>query len=85
MAMGKRKPNEVREVIRQEEARGRGYVYSEEEKEAYQRRKKQWKDILRAMTWEEVTIALSLRQGKPEYDEYYRIWKDYHRDRDEAY
>ena len=83
--MDTRKSKDMKEVLRQERARGQRYVHSEEEKEAYQRRKKQWKDTLRAMQWEEVVTALSLQQGKPEYDEYYRIWKDYHRDCDEAY
>ena len=82
--MRKRKPNDMSEVLRQERARGQRYVFSEEEKEAYQRRKKQWKDLLRAMTWKEVTAALSLQGDTPEYDEYRRIWKDYHRDCDES-
>ena len=83
--MAKRKPNEMSEVLRQERARGQRYVHSEEEKETYELRKKQWKDTLRAMKWAEVVTALSLQRGKPEYDEYYRIWRDYHRDCDESY
>ena len=81
----KRKSRDLREVLRQEQGRGGRYVPSDEEKEAYRKSKKQLRDILRAMNWEEVVTALSLQRGKPEYEEYYRIWKDYHRDCDEAY
>ncbi len=85
MGTEKRKSKDIREVLRQEQGRGRRYVPSEEEKESYKKRKGQFKDILRAMKWEEVVTALSLRQGTPEYDEPRRIWRDYHRDRDASY
>jgi len=81
----KSKSKDLKEVLRQEQGRGRRYVPSDEEKEAYRKRKTQLKDILRAMNWEEVVIALSLRKRTQEYDQYYQIWRDYHRDRDEAY
>ena len=83
--MEKRKSRDMKEVLRQERGRSRRYVPSEEDKEAYKKRKKQLKDILRAMKWGEVATALSLRQGTPEYDEYRQIWKDYHRDCDVSY
>jgi hypothetical protein len=80
----KRKSRDLKEVLRQEQGRGKRYVPSEEEKEAYRRSQKQLRDILWAMKWEEVVTALSLRKGKPEYDEYYQVWRDYHRDCDES-
>jgi hypothetical protein len=81
----KRKSKDLKEVLRQEQGRSKRYVPSEEEKEAYKKSLKPYKDMLRAMNWSEVVTALSLRQGTLEYDEYHRIWKDYRRDCDEFY
>ncbi len=75
---------DLEEVLRQERGRGRRYIPSDEEKEGHRRRKKQLKDILRVMKWEEVVTALSLRKGTPEYEEYCQIWKSYQRDRGES-
>jgi len=76
---------DMKEVLRQEQGRGKRYIPSEEEKKAYRKRKKQLKDALRVMRWEEVVSGLSLRKGTPEYEEYSQIWKEYHRDCDESY
>ena len=80
--MSKRKVSEMTEVLRQEEGRGGRPVPSEEDREAYARRKKEWKDILQAMTWEEVVIALSLREDKKEYAEMHQTWLRYRRGSD---
>lgn len=83
--MEKEQSRDMKEVLRQEKGRSRRYVPSEEEKEAYKKQTKQLKDILRVMNWREVVTALSLQRDTPEYDEYYRIWKDYRRDCGEFY
>ncbi|HEX7766892.1 MAG TPA: hypothetical protein VF443_09265, partial [Nitrospira sp.] len=78
--MKKQKNGDLDEVLRQERGRGKKYVPSEEEKQAHRLLKKQWKDILAVMGWEDVVTALSLQEGTPEYDEYRRIWQSYRRD-----
>lgn len=78
--MKNQKNRDLDEVLRQERGRGKKYVPSEEEKRAHRIIKKQWKDILAAMDWNDVVIALSLQKGTPEHDEYHQIWKNYRRD-----
>ena len=81
----KSKSNDLKEVLRQEQGRGRRYAPSDEEKEVYRKRKTQLKVFRGAMKGEYVFFALPRQRRTQEYDQYYQIWRDYHRDCDEAY
>ncbi len=79
------KDDDIERVRREEEQRGKRRPPPDEGKlKSRREREKQWQDILQTMTWKEVTDALGLRPGMPEYDDLYRTWCEYQQGRAEA-
>ncbi|MBI4400112.1 MAG: hypothetical protein HY581_00585 [Nitrospirae bacterium] len=79
------KRDDIDRVRREEEQRGKRRPPPDKDKlKSIREQKKQWRDILQAMTWKEVTDALGLQPGMPEYDDFYQTWREYQQDRAEA-
>ena len=79
------KDDDINRVKREEEQRGKRRPLPDEDKLKAQREiEKQWRDILQAMTWKEVTDRLGLKPGTPEHDDLYRTWREFQQVRVEA-
>jgi hypothetical protein len=82
--VGSYKSDDIERLRREEEIRGRRTPSDSEKQKQERQRRKQCEDILKAMTWREITSRLSLQPGTKEYESLYQIWRDYQRDRAEA-
>jgi len=79
------KDDDIDRVKREEEQRGRRRPPPDEDKLSARREmEKQYRDILQAMTWKEVTDRLGLQPGTPEHDDLYRAWREFQQSRAEA-
>lgn len=79
------KDDEIDQLRREEEQRGKRRSLPDQDKvKARRQREKQYRDILRAATWKEITDALGLKPGMPEHDDLYRTWREYQQARVEA-
>ena len=72
--------DDIDDVIRQEGSRGRKWLPSRDDIKAHRQWVKDCRDILRAMTWDEIVSELGLRRGSTEYGDWKRIWTAYHGD-----
>jgi hypothetical protein len=79
------KDDDIDRVKREEEQRGRRRPPPDEDKlRARREMEKQYRDILQAMTWQEVTDALGLKPGTQEHDDLYQTWREYQQARAET-
>jgi len=79
------KDDEIDRLRREEEQRGKRRPPPNQDKlKARREIEKQYRDILQAMTWKEVTDRLGLQPGMPEHDDLYRTWREFQQGRAEA-
>jgi len=74
------KPGDIEEVRREEQRRGRRVPIDKEKAEQRRKLQRQYRDVLREMTWEQVRGVLGLQPGTKEFDTHYQIWMAYRDD-----
>jgi len=79
------KDDDIGRLRREDEQRGKRRPPPDQDKlKARREMEEQYRDILQAMTWKEVTDRLGLQPGTPEHDDLYQAWREFQQSRVEA-